>query len=88
MIYSVVFGKSAKRQIDKLSEDDRIRIRERIKELMVDPSRHGKPLTGVFRARNVWSSRVGNYRIFYTIFEEKKVVLVIRVDLRRRAYRL
>lgn len=49
MIYSVVFGKSAKRQIDKLSEDDRIRIRERIKELMVDPSRHGKPLTGVFR---------------------------------------
>jgi mRNA-degrading endonuclease RelE of RelBE toxin-antitoxin system len=30
--YSVVFSKSAKRQINKLSEDDRNRVKERIKE--------------------------------------------------------
>ncbi len=88
MTYRVVFSKSAKRQIDKPSEDDRIRIRERIKELIVEPSKYGKPLTGAFGARNVWSSRVGNYRILYVIFEEKKEVLVIRVDLGRRVYRL
>jgi mRNA-degrading endonuclease RelE of RelBE toxin-antitoxin system len=37
--------------------------------------------TGVYRAR------VGKYRILYSIFAAEKLILVLKVDKRDRAYR-
>mgnify|MGYP002395947503 CR=1 FL=1 len=48
----------------------------------------GKPLKGPFKVRNIWSGRIGNYRVLYTIFDEKRTVLVVRIDRRRRVYRV
>ena len=88
MVYRVVFSRGAKRSIDKLEEVEKKGIRGRIGELMGDPYKAGKPLKGPFRARNVWSSRAGDYRILYIIFDDEQTVLVIRVDKRRRVYRI
>lgn len=88
MVYTVVFSREAKRSIDRLEEIEKRRIKERINELMVDPYKAGKPLKGPFKIRNIWSSRTGNYRVLYTVFEDKGTILVVRVDRRRRVYRV
>jgi mRNA-degrading endonuclease RelE of RelBE toxin-antitoxin system len=50
-----------------------------------DPSRLGKPLVG--ELAGLWSTRRGDYRIIYVIFEDDHVVLIHRVQHRRDAYR-
>ncbi|MGQ9461363.1 MAG: type II toxin-antitoxin system RelE family toxin [Candidatus Bathycorpusculaceae bacterium] len=54
-------------------------MKDRINELMANPYNAGKPLKGSFKIRNIWSSRIGNYRVLYAIFEDKQTVLVVRV---------
>jgi len=88
MVYTVVFSRITKKFIDRLGETEKRRIRDKINELMVDPFKAGKPLKGPFKIRNIWSSRIGNYRLLYIIFEEKRTVLVVRVGRRRHVYRV
>ncbi len=85
--FSVIFSRRAKKFIDGLAETEKMKISERVHELAQAPYGAGKRLVGEFKARNVWSTRVGNYRLLYVIFEAEKTVLVARVDLRKRAYR-
>ena len=88
MVYTLVFSRGAKKSIDRLEDIEKRRIRDKVNELMADPYKAGKPLKGPFKVRNIWSSRIGNYRVLYTIFEDKRTVLVVRVDRRRRVYRV
>jgi mRNA-degrading endonuclease RelE of RelBE toxin-antitoxin system len=41
---------------------------------------------GAFKARGIWSARVGDYRVLYAILEEEKTILVVKVDLRKKVY--
>jgi mRNA interferase RelE/StbE len=55
-------------------------VREAVLETLdliaVDPESVGKQLVG--RLEGLWSARVGNYRVLYTIAESGVVVRVIR----------
>jgi mRNA interferase RelE/StbE len=82
----VVFAGKAKRSIQKLTSADRERLKERILQLAEDPRGAGKPLMGAFKARGIWSARVGDYRVLYAILEEEKTILVVKVDLRKKVY--
>ncbi|MFV0309520.1 MAG: type II toxin-antitoxin system RelE family toxin [Desertimonas sp.] len=50
-----------------------------------NPQRVGKPLVG--ELHGLWSARRGDYRIIYEIDESTRIVLVHRVQHRRRVYR-
>lgn len=86
MTYKVVFSGKAKRSVQRLTSTDKERLRERILQIIEAPRSAGKPLMGAFKARNIWSARVGGYRILYAILEEEKTVLVVKVDLRKKVY--
>ncbi len=88
MTYEVRFSKRVKLAIDRIQASEKGTVKERIDELAQRPRAVGKPLLGPFRERNVWSSRVGDLRILYSILEHEKIVLVIRLDHRRRVYRI
>jgi len=88
MVYTSVFSREAKKSIDKLGEIEKRRIKDKVIELTVDPYKAGKPLMGPFKVRNIRSSRIGRYRLLYTIFEDKQTVLIVRIDSRRRVYRV
>jgi mRNA interferase RelE/StbE len=49
------------------------------------PRRVGKPLVG--KLTGLFSARRGDYRVIYEIDDERKVVIVHRVQHRRVAYR-
>ena len=53
--------------------------------LLREPHRVGKPLRR--ELAGVWSARRGTYRILYRINEEKREIVVLRIEHRGDVYR-
>ncbi|OGX08712.1 MAG: hypothetical protein A2Z88_01825 [Omnitrophica WOR_2 bacterium GWA2_47_8] len=51
------------------------------KKLSVDPRAYGKPLTGPFVG--YWRLRVEDYRVIYRIIQDRVIVSVIKVGIRK-----
>jgi mRNA interferase RelE/StbE len=83
--YSVTFARSARKELEALEIPYVERIVVRIEALMRDPRpRDCKKLQG---EENLWRIRIGNYRVVYAIYDEKRVVDIIAVRHRRDIYR-
>lgn len=68
-----------------IEKQTRMRILGAIALLGVDPR---PPGTRMLRggAHGLWRSRVGDYRIVYTVKDDRLLVLVLRVAHRREVY--
>lgn len=53
--------------------------------LIAEPRRLGKPLRGDLAG--VWSARRGTYRVLYRVYDDRREVVVLRIEHRRDAYR-
>jgi mRNA-degrading endonuclease RelE of RelBE toxin-antitoxin system len=53
--------------------------------LIASPRRVGKPLRG--ELAGIWSARRGTYRVLYRVREDRREVVVVRIDHRREVYR-
>ncbi|MFC1589895.1 type II toxin-antitoxin system RelE/ParE family toxin [Candidatus Omnitrophota bacterium] len=82
--YTIVFAPQAKKQIEGLSSKVKIRIANSLDALSLDPHL-GKALKADLRG--LYSYRVGDYRIIYSIIRNKLVIQIIKVMHRRDAYR-
>jgi len=71
--------------LNELEKKPREAIKKRLTELASDPLsiRTSKPL----KNRVERSSRVGNYRILFTIEEDQQVLLVAKIGNRRDVYK-
>ena len=84
MSYEVKVHKRVKKFLTEIQSEDSERLKNLILALenpyeVTHVKIKGE--TGVYRAR------VGKYRILYSTFDEEKLVLVLKVDKRARAYR-
>lgn len=85
MTYRVEISTSAARSLAKIEKKTRLRVIGAIELLAVDPRPPGvKMLRGGEQGR--WRARVGDYRIVYTIQDNRLIVLVLRVAHRREVY--
>ena len=85
MAYTVRLANEAAKYLSRLDRPTRDRIDTRLGELENDPYRYRtKPLSNAAGQR---SSRVGTYRIVYTVDESLGIVEVSRILPRGRAYR-
>jgi mRNA interferase RelE/StbE len=83
--YAVVLRKSAARELSKLPKAAQQRIAQEIDGLAVNPRPQGvKKLAG---ADQLFRVRVGDYRVVYTIEDQRLIVEVIRVRHRKDVYR-
>lgn len=85
--WRVEFIRSAQREMEKLSQQDRDRILDFLEERVVSgyPRRVGHRLTGQFAG--LWSYRVGDFRLIADIEDSIVTVIVVRVGNRREIYR-
>ena len=84
MAYRVFITPSADRVIAKLPQDVRRRVADRIAALAENPRPPGSvKLTG----EDTYRIRVGDYRIIYSIHDDRLVVIVIDVGHRGDVYR-
>lgn len=83
--YTVVFARSASKEVRALDTRVAMRLLNRIESL----SRNPRP-AGVVKlegATDLWRVRVGEWRVVYRISDHDRVVDVIAVRHRREAYR-
>lgn len=85
MTYDVQVHPAARKQLDSLPRKMQQRILEKINQLTVNP----RPVGVVKLAGEdaVWRVRIGDYRVLYEIYDDKLVVLVIRIGHRKDVYR-
>ena len=84
--YRIRISPAAQRDFQRL--DKTIQDRMAIAILKLETNRHPqqfKPLAG--RATAQFRLRVGDYRILYDVYDEKKTVLILRIGHRRDIYR-
>ena len=83
--YEVYLETTAEQALKQLSARNFQRITPHIKALAENPRPVGcRKISG---SRSDWCIRVGDYRVIYKIEDEEKVVRVMRVRHRGKAYR-
>lgn len=87
-MYEVIFTDSALKELMKLDKPV-VRVIKNwvVKNLVdcVDPRMHGKPLKG--NLKGVWRYRVGDYRLFADIQDDKLVIFLFEVAHRKEIYK-
>ena len=82
MSYNVFLHPAVVKFLRKLPKDDVERIKSKLAELTDPYSVKAVKL----KSKDAFRSRVGGYRILYTIDDTKKVVVVFKIDKRERIY--
>jgi mRNA interferase RelE/StbE len=82
--YSVQFVPSARRAIDSIPKQDRIRIAQKIDALASNPFPPGSKKLADVEAYRI---RVGNYRVIYEVARKKLIILALRIAHRKDVYR-
>ena len=83
--YSIVIAPKAVKQITSLPERIKSKIGETIYNVIATDPFIGKPLKAGLKG--LYSYRMGDYRIIYSILRSKLIIQIIKVMHRREAYR-
>ena len=85
MFYRVDIKRNAQKQLAKLSSINADKIVKEIRALANNPRPNGcKKLVG---SENTYRIRLGDYRIIYSIFENRLIVQVIKIGHRKDIYK-
>lgn len=83
--YEIVFARTARKELELIDNDLVRRILRKIESLSSIPRHSGcEKLKG---EENLWRVRVGNYRIIYSVYDNKKLIDIILIRHRKDAYR-
>ena len=84
-MYDIVFARSARKELQAPSRSVAERIFEKVEILALDPGPTGcKKLRG---HSNLWRLRIGEYRVIYSIDDNKRVIDISVIRHRNEAYR-
>jgi len=85
MPYEITFARSARKELQALHRTIAERVFEKIELLQLNPRPAGcKRLSG---RSTLWRIRVGDYRVIYSIDDDKRIVDVSVARHRSEAYR-
>ncbi|MGH9822886.1 MAG: type II toxin-antitoxin system RelE family toxin [Blastocatellia bacterium] len=82
--YSITFARSARKELEALDPSVVQRVFPKIEGLLKDPRPKGsRKLRG---EKHFWRIRVGDYRVIYAIYDDKRAIDIIAVRHRSAAY--
>ncbi len=82
--YSLLIKPSAAKELEALPIKDRRRISARIEALASEPRPHG---CEKLSDQDQYRVRQGDYRVVYSVDDETRTVLVVKIGHRRDVYR-
>lgn len=82
MAFAILLHPKAAKELERLEEDLRTRIKERLRELKNNPESIGKAL----KPSDFWSLRIGDYRAIFEIDRAKKQVIGLFIEHRKKVY--
>ncbi len=80
MNFRLELATQARKQLDRLPNDDRIRIIAALKQMSVDP--YTGDIQRLKGHRFGWRRRLGNYRILYDLDPAVRLILIARIERR------
>jgi len=83
--YKVEIKKSAQKEIRKLPQSVRMKIIQKINKLYSEPMPVGAEKIKGYDNR--YRLRQGDYRILYSIFKDRLVIMIVRVQHRKDVYK-
>ncbi|MEM1587311.1 MAG: type II toxin-antitoxin system RelE/ParE family toxin [Candidatus Bathyarchaeia archaeon] len=86
MKFKVLLHKRAYDFLGSLSLEDRHRIIDRIRGLENFPKVR-LDIVKVAGEKDTFRLRVGDYRALFRVYEREKIIVIVKIDLRRRVYR-
>jgi mRNA interferase RelE/StbE len=81
-MYKIFLSKEAVRFLVSLDKENEKVIRDKIKKLSRYPESFGKHLKGI----DLWSLRIGKYRVLFEINKEKEEVFIVTIGHRKDVY--
>ena len=85
-MYFIDLSQRAQKFLDKLDYHIKERIEKTLKRLENNPVPSDAKFIGREGGEKIFRYRIGDYRALYSIIENKKIVLVIKIDKRPRFY--
>ena len=82
--YQIVFTRSARKELSALSANTVERIFPKLEALAQNPRPDG--CTKLVGEANLWRIRVGDYRIIYSIDDKGRMVDIVAIRHRSKAY--
>jgi mRNA-degrading endonuclease RelE of RelBE toxin-antitoxin system len=82
LAFRVLLHPNAARDLRKLNQADKARMKKTLETLATDPWKAGKPL----HPSDFWSIRSGDYRAIYEIDSKQNQVIVLFIGHRKRVY--
>lgn len=84
--YTIDFAPRTEQQLNLIPKDLRKLIFDRIEKLRTNPRPEGvEPLQGI--EKGLFRIRQGNYRIVYSIQDQKLLILILRIVHRKEVYK-
>lgn len=85
-MYFIDLSQHVQRFLDKLDFHIRERIEKTLKRLEQNSVPSDAKFIGRDKGEKVFRYRIGDYRVLYIIDENKKIILVTKIDKRPRIY--
>lgn len=82
LTYEVKIKPKALKQLKRLQKDIIERILKKVVLIKDTPQSFMKKL----ESKNIWSLRIGDYRVLIDIYEDKKLIEIIKIGHRKEVY--
>ena len=86
MAYNIVFTKQATKILQKIPANNMVRIRQKIEEIAENPFLPHSNVTKL-QNREGYRLRVGDWRVIYEVQQDKVLIIVLKIGLRKEVYR-
>ena len=85
MAYKITYKSSVEKDLRKIDKPQVIRILDKIENELAKNSGKDKELSGEFKG--LFSYRIGDYRVIYTILQKRETILILRIGHRKEIYK-
>ena len=86
MKFKVLLHKKADKFLKELKPEERKRIVDKLKQLEGFPAAR-LDIVKIAGEENTFRLRVGNYRALFKVYTQEKIIVIVKLDIRKRIYR-
>ena len=86
MKFKVLLHKKADKFLRELKPEDKKRIVDKLKQLEDFPLTR-LDIIKIAGEENTFRLRMGNYRALFKVYEQEKIIVIVKLDIRKRIYR-
>mgnify|MGYP000279966323 FL=1 len=86
MKFKVFLHKKADKFLRELKPEDKKRIVDKLKQLEDFPLTR-LDIIKIAGEEDAFRLRMGNYRALFKVYEQEKIIVIVKLDIRKRIYR-